>query len=397
MWAGQPGWFAYAASVGTLLHAERDDFAAIPFGTDLTFSAALGVRLSEGRIQIGPEVFGETVISDSGEGWLKSASTPIELALGAKFHLADTVRLGAAAGRGVTRGIGASRFRFLASLDWFPNPSAPVQADETTPPRDLDGDGVSDEWDVCPADPGPARPLDRKRSGCPDPGDGDGDGITDDVDACPDRAGLPSAEAVTHGCAPSDRDADGVVDTIDACPDTPGIQALDPLRSGCPADSDGDGINDAQDACPGVGGARSRDPKRHGCPTARIEGGEIKIAEQVQFASSSARILPESADLLLSVADILIQHPEIELLSVEGHTDRAGSAQVNDKLSRDRALAVVMRLVQNGVTAKRLTARGHGAQNPIDESDTPEARQKNRRVEFRIVRVRAGTNTVRME
>jgi outer membrane protein OmpA-like peptidoglycan-associated protein len=397
MWAGQPGWFAYAASVGTLLHAERDDFAAIPFGTDLTFAAALGVRLSEGRIQIGPEVFGETVISDSGDGWLKSASTPIELALGAKFHLADTVRLGAAAGRGVTRGIGASRFRFLASLDWFPNPSAPVQADETTPLRDLDGDGVSDEWDVCPADPGPARPLDRKRSGCPDPGDGDGDGITDDVDACPDRAGLPSAEAATHGCAPSDRDADGVVDTIDACPDTPGIQALEPLRSGCPADSDGDGINDAQDACPGVGGARSRDPKRHGCPTARIEAGEIKIAEQVQFASSSARILPESDDLLLSVADILIQHPEIELLSVEGHTDRAGSAQVNDKLSRDRALAVVMRLVQNGVTAKRLTARGHGSQNPIDESDTPEARQTNRRVEFRILRVRAGTNTVRKE
>jgi OmpA-OmpF porin, OOP family len=397
MWAGQPGWFAYAASVGTLLHAERDDFAAIPFGTDVTFAAALGVRLAGGSIQLGPEVFGETVISDSGEGWLKSASTPIEVALGAKFHLADTVRLGAAVGRGVTRGIGASRFRFLASLDWFPDPSTPVHANETAPVRDLDGDGVSDEWDVCPAEPGPARPLDRRRSGCPDPGDGDGDGITDDVDACPDRAGLPSAEAATHGCPPSDRDADGVVDTIDACPDTPGIQTVEPLRSGCPADSDGDGINDAQDACPGVAGDRSRDPKRHGCPTAHIEAGEIKIGEQVQFATASARILPESDDLLLAVADILLKHPEIELLSVEGHTDRAGSAALNDKLSRDRALAVVMRLVQNGVTARRLTARGYGSQNPIDDSDTPEGRQNNRRVEFRILRVRAGTNTERKE
>jgi OOP family OmpA-OmpF porin len=391
MWAGQAGWFAYAAHAGALLHFERDDFAGIPFGSDLTFGAALGLRLARGHLQIGPEVFGETVISDAGEGFLKRASTPIEAAFGGKLHLGDTVRLGTAVGRGVSRGIGAAEFRFLASVDWSPLPSSSSgAAPQLAPARDLDGDGVADEWDMCPATGGPARPFDRARSGCPDPVDSDGDGITDDVDACPEQRGVPSAEPATHGCAPPDRDQDGVVDTIDACPDTPGVQTLDPLRSGCPADSDGDGIHDAQDACPGVPGARNRVPKRHGCPKARIEAGEIKIAEQVQFATGSSRILPASDDLLLAVSDILREHPEIELLSVEGHTDSLGSAAVNDKLSRDRALSVVMRLVENGIPARRLTAKGYGSQHPIDERDTLEARQNNRRVEFRIARVRAG-------
>lgn len=388
MWAGQTGWFSYAAYAGALLHSEQDDFAGIPFGSDLTFGAGLGARLARGRIHLGPEVFGETVISDSGDGFLKRASTPIEAALGIKLHVADTVRLGAAAGRGLTRGTGASRFRFLASLDWFPQPSRPVAVQELEPARDLDGDGVSDEWDACVNVAGPARPLDRTRNGCPDPGDADGDGITDDVDACPEQRGLPSAEAQSHGCAAPDRDQDGVVDTIDACPDTPGVQTADPLRSGCPADSDGDGINDAQDACPGARGDRSRAPARHGCPRAHIEAGEIKIAEQVQFGMGSARILNESDDLLLAVTDILIEHPEIELLSVEGHTDNAGTPRTNEKLSRDRAMAVVMRLVANGITARRLVAKGYGSEKPIDDNGTVQGRQNNRRVEFRIARVR---------
>jgi OOP family OmpA-OmpF porin len=390
MWAGQPGWFSYAAHVGTLFHGERDDFAGEAFGTDLTFAAALGVRLAEGRLHVGPELFGETVISDGGDGFLYRATTPLEAILGAKLQLGQSVRLGAAAGRGFTRGIGAARFRFLASLDWFPAPAAPsAGSGEPVPMNDLDGDGVSDEWDACPDAPGRAHPYDRRRSGCPDPGDTDGDGITDDVDACPSQRGLPSGDAATHGCAPPDRDKDGVVDTIDACPDTPGVQTVDPLRSGCPADSDGDGINDADDACPGAAGPRDRSPRRHGCPKARIEAGEIKIAEQVQFATASARILPESDALLRAVAEILLQHPEIELVSVEGHTDGDGSPRANEKLSRDRALSVVMRLVDNGVTARRLTARGFGAQVPLDDNATPEGRQNNRRVEFRILRVRA--------
>jgi outer membrane protein OmpA-like peptidoglycan-associated protein len=54
-----------------------------------------------------------------------------------------------------------------------------------------------------------------------------------------------------------------------------------------------------------------------------------------------------------------------------------------------------MRLVEDGVTARRLTAKGYGSQNPIDANDTLEGRRKNRRVEFRILRVRNVADPVR--
>jgi outer membrane protein OmpA-like peptidoglycan-associated protein len=398
MWAGQPGRVSYAAYVGILEHGEKDDFAGLPFGTDLTFGAALGLRLAQQRLHIGPEVYGETVISDSGDGFLKRATTPVEAAFGAKLRIADTIRIGAAVGRGVTNAIGASQFRALVVFDWLAEPDQQdAGGAEAAPARDLDGDGVADESDACPTEPGPVRSLDQARSGCPDPGDSDHDNITDDVDACKDQPGVPSADPSSHGCPPPDRDRDGVVDTIDACPDTPGLQTVDPLRSGCPADSDSDGINDAQDACPGVAGVRSRDPKRHGCPRARIEDGQIKIGEQVQFAASSARILPESDSLLVAVASILLRHAEIELLSVEGHTDSLGSSKANEKLSRDRAMAVVMRLVESGVNPRRLVAKGYGPLQPIDDNDTEAGRQNNRRVEFRILRTRADEGGPRRE
>jgi outer membrane protein OmpA-like peptidoglycan-associated protein len=390
MWAGQAGWFTYAAHTGVMLHGERDDFAAIPFGTDLTFGVGLGAQLARGRLHVGPELYGHTVISDDGEGFLETPSTPVEVALGGKLAIADTLGLGLAVARGLTAGIGASELRVMAAFDW-------VAAVESAPPndaplpatRDLDGDSVTDEWDACPSVAGPARPLDRARSGCPDPADGDGDGITDEVDACPVESGVPSGDPARHGCPPSDRDRDGVADTIDACPDTAGIRLADALRSGCPADSDGDGINDTADACPADAGPRSRDPEQTGCPRARIERGGIQLTEPVKFATAAASILPESSPLLDAVAELLVAHPEIELCSVEGYADDTGSAALDAKLSRDRALAVVMRLVDNGVSARRLTAKGHGSSPPTDDNGGAERRRGARGVEFRIVRVRA--------
>ena len=390
MWAGQVGWFSYAAHAGVMLHGERDDFAGIPFGTDLTFAAALGARLARGRVNVGPELYGQTVISDDGEGFFETPSTPVELALGAKAEIADTLRLGLAVARGLTAGMGAAELRVMAAFDWVPAAGEAGSGEEALPPaRDLDGDGVTDEWDACPSVAGPARPLDRARSGCPDPADSDSDGITDDIDACPLQSGVPSGEPTRHGCPPSDADGDGVVDTVDACPATPGVRTTDPLRSGCPADADGDGIDDAVDACPADAGGRNPDPKLNGCPRARIERGGLTLAQPVRFATASARVLPESAPELDAVAELLTQHPEIELCSVDGYADDTGSAAANAKLSRDRAMAVVMRLVDRGISPRRLTAQGYGSSPPPDDNGDASRRRSARGVEFRIVRVRA--------
>jgi hypothetical protein len=122
---------------------------------------------------------------------------------------------------------------------------------ETVYTVDLDSDGVADDVDLCPGEPG--RPS---ASGCPDL---DRDGIYDAEDACPDEAGLPEAD----GCpAPSegDRDGDGLLDEADACPD----EAGPPRVGGCP-DADGDGVADAEDVCPEEPGPAEHD----GCP---VEG-----------------------------------------------------------------------------------------------------------------------------
>jgi hypothetical protein len=114
---------------------------------------------------------------------------------------------------------------------------------------DRDGDGVPDEADACPDEPGPPA-----ANGCPDR---DGDGTPDAEDACPDEAGLPEGD----GCPVSserDRDGDGLFDEADACPDDPGP----PRAEGCP-DADADGVRDSEDACPDEPGL----PEQDGCPT----------------------------------------------------------------------------------------------------------------------------------
>jgi outer membrane protein OmpA-like peptidoglycan-associated protein len=88
--------------------------------------------------------------------------------------------------------------------------------------------------------------------------------------------------------------------------------------------------------------------------------------------------------VLGAVLTILLGHPEIKVLRVEGHTDNQGSAVVNRTLSEQRAASVVRWLVQHGIDASRLSSQGFGFDRPIDTNDTPEGRKNNRRVEFHI-------------
>jgi len=83
---------------------------------------------------------------------------------------------------------------------------------------------------------------------------------------------------------------------------------------------------------------------------------------------------------------VLHRHPEIRKVRVEGHTDSRGGWLYNLRLSQRRATSVVRWLVQHGgVDPSRLEPHGFGLDRPIADNATPEGRQKNRRVEFRIV------------
>lgn len=119
---------------------------------------------------------------------------------------------------------------------------------------------------------------------------------------------------------------------------------------------------------------------------------EIVIAEQIQFKLGSAEILTESEGILRQVADVILRHPQIELLEIQGHTDSKGSRETNMQLSDARAGAVRDWLVRAGVASSRLEAKGYGPEHPIRPNNTAADRAKNRRVQF-ILR-RQGTEAV---
>lgn len=384
LFAGDSGMFTYAARLGFQYRGLQDDFAGEPFGSELTFGAAAGVRVLDDKLVVGPELFGSTVVSDGGDGVFAKKTTPFELIFGGKYKLTPDWRIGAALGPGLTRGVGAPALRVLASVEWFP---AIQTAQSAAAPADRDGDGIVDSADACPDQPGVAS-TDAAKNGCPVPADRDGDGVLDDVDACPDQPGVKSTDPAKNGCPePADRDKDGILDSTDACPDEAGVASQDPKLNGCPApkDTDGDTVLDPVDACPTTPGKPDTDPKKNGCPAARIEHGQIRIIDRIEFATNSDQIVgAKSEEVLNAVLKILKDHPEVTKVNVEGHTDNKGDPGYNKALSKRRATAVVNWLVKNGIDRKRLASAGFGQEKPIDTNDTDAGRQNNRRVEFHI-------------
>lgn len=69
-------------------------------------------------------------------------------------------------------------------------------------------------------------------------------------------------------------------------------------------------------------------------------------------------------------------------ISIDGHTDNAGSADHNKKLSAERAHNILKFLTSNGIPATRLTAAGFGAERPLVANDSEANMAKNRRVEL---------------
>ncbi len=100
---------------------------------------------------------------------------------------------------------------------------------------------------------------------------------------------------------------------------------------------------------------------------------------------NSATILPASNGLLSEIADALLKNPRIRRVEVQGHTDNSGSPSINQKLSEDRAAAVVAWLSSHGVAADRLTARGYGDSKPLVPNVTELNKSRNRRVQFIIL------------
>ena len=103
--------------------------------------------------------------------------------------------------------------------------------------------------------------------------------------------------------------------------------------------------------------------------------------EDLYFETGSSKIKTSSYTNLDKLASILNTYNDIKL-NIHGHTDKTGSADLNQKLSNERASAVKEYLTSKGVAIERLGSEGHGPSIPVINEDNEEAYKYNRRVEF---------------
>ena len=275
--------------------------------------------------------------------------------------------------------------------------------------------------DKCPTEAGPAN-----NEGCPlgEP-DTDGDGLCDawvtekkmldqfddickGVDQCPTEAGPEWAK----GCPMDNPDVDGdslcaswvfeksmhdqfkdicPTKTPDRCPTENGPA----WNKGCPFDDDPDPDGDGAcsewvatkklqkqfenvckgiDRCPDEPGADG-----HGCPVQAPE----KLTG-VTFKSGKATLESNAKTVLKGVAKKLTSEDRYKDLNIviQGHTDNVGKSAKNQKLSLDRAKAVMNLLIKSGVDKKRIKAVGCGDTAPVADNKTADGREENRRIEM---------------
>ena len=119
-----------------------------------------------------------------------------------------------------------------------------------------------------------------------------------------------------------------------------------------------------------------------------IELKNIKIGSKIAlrnvfFDSGKSDIRSESNAELDRLVKLLKDVPNLKI-ELSGHTDNTGSPKGNQKLSQERAEAVVNYLASKGIARNRMVAKGYGADRPVESNNTAAGRQLNRRTEFEI-------------
>lgn len=109
--------------------------------------------------------------------------------------------------------------------------------------------------------------------------------------------------------------------------------------------------------------------------------GLIVNMSDVLFDTAQYTLKPGAREKLAKVSGIILAHPGLKI-EVEGYTDSVGGDDYNMRLSENRANAVRSYLVEQGVSADAVSARGFGKTQPVADNSTAAGRQMNRRVQL---------------
>lgn len=386
----------------TLANLTWDEQLVYRFGGGWSLSDAAGLSL---------ELAGQSSLSDPSN----VAGNPMDVLAGTWFRPNDGgLVLRGGVGKGLTDGIGSPRLRAMLGVEWAPTPKTrPTTTDAACPAEDMDGwkdkDGCAEPTEVTfaivGATSGVTLRVDGQVIGAP---------YLLDLAAGPHtiEASAPGFEATAATVqvpeGPPYRHELKLVELADVR-----FEVLDPNGQPVEANVRIEGVDAALSGAVVTqklaAGTWTVSAVRKGMrsvtqkvtveagedmtvrlqllpPRAALGTGRIELRENIYFTTAKAEILPDSYALLDEVAMILLEHPEIRLLRIEGHTDAQGDSFDNLELSGRRALAVRDYLISKGVSADRLEAIGFGESQPLVAGDTEEAYAKNRRVELVVVR-----------
>jgi outer membrane protein OmpA-like peptidoglycan-associated protein len=419
---GATGQFKVGANVGFRGHSASDTVIDLKDGrfrdgSRLTYGLGLAYRILE-PVDVVADTYGTFLLSDA-DSKLKPSN---EVTGGIKVFVERNSYLMLGAGPRYTSGFEAADVRAFVGFIFEPSigdrdgdgikddvdkcPDEPedfdgFQDEDGCPDPDNDNDGILDKDDRCPNEP-EDRDGDQDEDGCPEGSDGDrdGDGILDSKDKCPDDPEDKDGFQDQDGCPDPDNDKDGIPDKKDQCPNDPEDKDGFEDEDGCPdPDNDKDGILDVVDKCPNEPETFNGFEDEDGCPDKGIvviDKDNILILKKIKFKTASAEILPESNEILDAVATTVLHHPEFTLIEVAGHADERASDAYNLRLTQDRVNSVMAALVARKVDKSKLRAKGYGEYCPEDPGHNEEAWEKNRRVEFKIVKTKDGPTNVEL-
>ncbi|HET6278624.1 MAG TPA: OmpA family protein [Candidatus Polarisedimenticolia bacterium] len=118
----------------------------------------------------------------------------------------------------------------------------------------------------------------------------------------------------------------------------------------------------------------------------KTDSGYLVSLSGGAFPSGKSTLTTDAKYVLAKLSGMLLVFPDMKL-DIGGHTDSTGKADLNMKLSQERAAAVKTFLTEMGVEAARVMAQGYGPDQPVAPNDTQEGRAKNRRVDIKLTEV----------
>jgi len=113
--------------------------------------------------------------------------------------------------------------------------------------------------------------------------------------------------------------------------------------------------------------------------------GSVAVLNNLFFDVDKYELMDKSSPELQKIVRFLSDNPEMRV-EIGGHTDNKGSETHNRELSEKRAGSVYDYLVEHGIDKTRLVTKGYGPDRPIASNENEDGRQKNRRIEVRILR-----------